>query len=188
MARLGVGLLIIPQKPWDVVAQDMASYQQVYREVNGSEAPPPLCIGFCMVDENAGRAEELAYKYIGGYYHTVMKHYEMTAEHFGTQPGYEFYRKVSQYIGRHGQDKAAHDFARLMPWGTPEQVVAKLAVVREMIGINGLVCHFSFAGMPYDEAERNMRCFVQYVLPELQGWETPPLAEPALLAGSMPAS
>jgi alkanesulfonate monooxygenase SsuD/methylene tetrahydromethanopterin reductase-like flavin-dependent oxidoreductase (luciferase family) len=188
MARLGVGLLIIPQKPWEVVAQDMASYQQVYREVNGSEAPPPLCIGFCMVDENAGRAEELAYKYIGGYYHTVMKHYEMTAEHFGTQPGYEFYRKVNQYIGRHGQDKAAHDFARLMPWGTPEQVVTKLAVVRDMIGINGLVCHFSFAGMPYDEAERNMRCFVQYVLPELQRWDTPPLAEPAPLAGSMPAS
>jgi hypothetical protein len=75
-----------------------------------------------------------------------------------------------------------------MPWGTPEQVVAKLAVVRDMIGINGLVCHFSFAGMPYDEAERNMRCFVQYVLPELQGWDTPALAEPALLAGSMPAS
>jgi hypothetical protein len=33
-----------------------------------------------------------------------MRHYEMTAQHFGTQQGYEFYGKVSKYIARHGQD------------------------------------------------------------------------------------
>ncbi len=59
MAQLGVGLLIIPQKPWDVVQQDLAVYHQVYREVNGTEAPPPLCVGFCFVDEHtdAGRGD-----------------------------------------------------------------------------------------------------------------------------------
>jgi alkanesulfonate monooxygenase SsuD/methylene tetrahydromethanopterin reductase-like flavin-dependent oxidoreductase (luciferase family) len=179
MARLGVGLLIIPQKPWDVVQNDLAVYHQVYREVSGSEGPPPLCAGFCFVDRHADRAEEMAYKHIGGYYHTAMQHYEMTAEHFGTQRGYEFYRKVGHYIGRHGQDEAARDFARLMPWGTPEQVIDKLAAIRKMIGINGLICHFSYAGMPYDEAERNMRCFATHVLPELKTWDTPPLCEPA---------
>jgi hypothetical protein len=48
--------------------------------------------------------------------------------------------------------------------------------------MNGIMCHFSYAGMPYDEAERNMRCFVKHVLPELQRWDTPPLVEPAPLA------
>jgi alkanesulfonate monooxygenase SsuD/methylene tetrahydromethanopterin reductase-like flavin-dependent oxidoreductase (luciferase family) len=186
MARLGVGLLIIPQKPWDVVQQDFAVYHQVYREANGTQAPPPLCAGFCFVDESADRAEEMAYKYIGGYYQTAMRHYEMSAAHFGTQQGYEFYRKVNRYIGRHGQDSAAKDFARLMPWGTPEQVLEKLATVRDTIQMNGLICHFSYAGMPYDEAERNMRCFVAHVLPELKAWDTPPLCEPASL--SMPVS
>ena len=186
MARLGVGLLIIPQKPWDVVQQDFATYHQVYREVNGTQAPPPLCAGFCFVDESADRAEEMAYKYIGGYYQTAMQHYEMAAAHFGTQQGYEFYRKVNRYIGRHGQDNAARDFARLMPWGTPEQVLEKLASIRDMIQMNGLICHFGYAGMPYDEAERNMRCFVTHVLPELKTWDTPLLCEPAPL--SMPAS
>jgi len=186
MAQLGVGLLIIPQKPWDVVQHDLAVYHQVYREVNGTEAPPPLCVGFCFVDEHAERAEAMAYKHIGGYYHTAMRHYEMTAHHFGTPQGYEFYGKVSQYIARHGQDGAARDFARLMPWGTPDQVLDKLASIRKMIGMNGLICHFSYAGMPYDEAERNMRSFVAHVLPEIQSWDTPPLFEPAPLA--MPAS
>ena len=79
-------------------------------------------------------------------------------------------------------DRAAHDFARLMPWGTPEQVLEKLAAIRDMIGMNGIMCHFSYAGMPYDEAERNMRCFVKHVLPELQQWDTSSLVEPAPLA------
>ena len=182
MAQLGLGLLIIPQKPWDVVEKDFATYRQKYREAHGTGAPPPLCAVFCFVDERTDRAEEMAYQYIGGYYHTAMQHYEMTADHFGASKGYEFYRKVGQYIGRHGRDGAAHDFARLMPWGTPAQVIDKLATVRKMIGMNGLICHFSYAGMPYDEAERNMRCFVTHVLPELRTWDTPPLLEPARLA------
>ena len=188
MARLGVGLLVIPQKPWDVVEQDFAVYTQVYREENGCEPPQPFCGGFFFVDENADRAEELAHKYIGGYYHTVMRHYEMTAEHFGTHKGYEFYRNVTRYIGRHGTDGAARDFAKLMPWGTPQQVLDKLALIRDKIDMNGIMCHFGFAGMPYDEAERNMQCFVRHVLPELKSWSTTPLSEPAVLAGAAPVA
>src|SRR5437667_8362209 len=65
MAKLGVGLLVIPQKPWDIVQQDFAIYHQVYRETNGTEAPPPFCGGFFFVDENAERAEGMAYKQLG---------------------------------------------------------------------------------------------------------------------------
>lgn len=181
MAKLGVNLLVIPQKPWDVVQKDFEVYRQVYREVHRIEAPPPLCAGFFFVDENADRAEEMAYTYIGGYYRTAMRHYEMTADHFGTKKGYEFYRNVTKYIGRHGEDGAVRDFTKLMLWGTPEQVLEKLAFIRDTIGMNGIICHFSYAGMPYDEAERNMQCFVTRVLPELQRWESPPLVAPAPL-------
>jgi alkanesulfonate monooxygenase SsuD/methylene tetrahydromethanopterin reductase-like flavin-dependent oxidoreductase (luciferase family) len=182
MARLGVGLLVIPQKPWDVVRHDFEIYTDVFRQANGTEPPPPFCGGFFYVDENAERAEERAYQWIGAYYHTAMKHYEMTAEHFGSHKGYEFYSHVGRYIERHGLDGAARDFAKLMPWGTPEQVLEKLALIHDVIGMNGIMCHFSYAGMPYDEAERNMQCFVKHVLPELKTWKTAPLAEPAELA------
>jgi hypothetical protein len=64
-------------------------------------------------------------------------------------------------------------------------VLDKLATIRKMIGMNGVICHFSYAGMPYDEAERNLRCFVDHVLPELRRWDTPPLCEPELLASSV---
>jgi hypothetical protein len=37
--------------------------------------------------------------------------------------------------------------------------------------MNGVICHFSYAGMPWDEAERNTRLFATEVLPELKRWE-----------------
>ena len=181
MAKLGAGLLIIPQKPWEVVKQDFEVYTRVFHDINGMAPPPPFCGGFYFVDENADRAEELARKYIGRYYHSVMQHYEMTADHFGAAKGYEFYKNVGGYIDRHGTDGAANDFVELMPWGTPEQVLEKLAYIHNVIGMNGMMCSFSYAGMPYDEAERNMRCFTSEVMPELRKWKTEPLAEPVPL-------
>jgi alkanesulfonate monooxygenase SsuD/methylene tetrahydromethanopterin reductase-like flavin-dependent oxidoreductase (luciferase family) len=180
MAELGVGLLVVPQKPWESVKQDFEVYNRVYREVNSTAPPKPFCGGFYFVDENADRAEEMAMRYIGGYYHTVMRHYEMTAEHFGQARGYEFYRNVGKHIGKRGKDSAAEDYARLMPWGTPDQVLEKLAFIRDTIDMRGIMCHFSYAGMPYDEAERNMRCFAEHVLPELKLWDVEPLAQPVL--------
>ncbi|MFP6683008.1 MAG: LLM class flavin-dependent oxidoreductase [Gammaproteobacteria bacterium] len=179
MARLGVGLLVIPQKPWDVVQQDFAIYRDVYEKENDCAVPQPVCAGFFFVDKDPGRAEEMAYKWIGAYYHTAMKHYEMAGDKFGSQKGYEFYKNVGKYIERHGLDGAAKDFAELMPWGTPKQVLEKIAYIREVIDMNILSCNLSYAGMPHAEAERNMRCFAEYVLPELKKWETNPITDPA---------
>ena len=183
MARLGVGLLVIPQKPWDDVARDFEVYHRVWSEVNGSVPPPkPLMGGFYFVDSDAARAEEMAKRYIGAYYKTVIKHYEMTAGHFAAIKGYEFYNQSTKYINRHGTDGAAESFANLMPWGTPDQILRKLETIRQTIDMNGIMTHFSYAGMPWDEAERNMRLFAAEVLPELQRWDTEPLVEGRELA------
>ena len=182
MAKLGIGLLVIPQKPWDVVKGDFEVYHNVFREVNGTEPPLPFCGGFYFVDEDAKRAEEMAYRYIGAYYHTAMQHYEMAGKHFGQHRSYEFYRNVNKYIEKHGMDGAAKDFTSLMPFGTPDQVLRKLEFIRDTINMNGIMCTFSYADMPFDEAERNLNCFAKHVLPELKKWDTKPLVEPEPLA------
>ena len=46
MARLGIGLLVIPQKPWAVVEEDFRTYTDVYRTERGGDPPAPLCGGF----------------------------------------------------------------------------------------------------------------------------------------------
>ena len=181
MAKLGVGLLVIPQKPWEVVKQDLAIYRDVFEKTNQHAPPPPFCGGFYFVDKDPVKAEEMAMKWIGDYYHTAMKHYEMASSQFGTEKGYEFYRNVSKYIGRHGQDSAAADFAKLMPWGTPKQVLEKIEYMREILDMNAISCNFSYAGMPYAAAEASMRCFAEHVLPELKKWKTAPFGQSTAL-------
>jgi hypothetical protein len=56
MAELGVGILIIPQKPWDVVAAELTEYRAVYREVNGGEALPTIAAGWTFCDRDPDRA------------------------------------------------------------------------------------------------------------------------------------
>ena len=76
MAKLGVGLLIIPQKPWREVEKELTEYNKLYREINGTDAPQPISAGWTFVDESAERARDMAMKYIGGYYRTVLDHYQ----------------------------------------------------------------------------------------------------------------
>ena len=45
---------------------------------------------------------------------------------------------------------------------------------------------FSYAGMPYDEAERNMTLFAKEVMPQLQKLGPPP--PPAAVAESAPGN
>ena len=73
LAKLGVGMLIIAQKPWEQMLSELESYRTLYRDANGEEAPPPVLHTQVVCHEDADRAEELAHDYIAGYFHTVVK-------------------------------------------------------------------------------------------------------------------
>jgi alkanesulfonate monooxygenase SsuD/methylene tetrahydromethanopterin reductase-like flavin-dependent oxidoreductase (luciferase family) len=172
MARLGIGILIIPQKPWEVVAAELQTYTATYREVNGEEPPAPIAAGWVFCDEDAGRAEELARRYIGGYWQSVIEHYELKGDHLAKTKGYESYGQLQNLVSADGgSDAATEFFLNLQIWGTPEQCYEKIIDVQKRIGgrtFNGI---FSFAGMPSAEAERNLRLFAEQVRPELARFE-----------------
>src|SRR5271167_2983084 len=96
MARLGIGILIIPQKPWEAVAQELGEYRTIYKQVNGGEPLPTIAAGWTFCDKNLDRAHEMAVKYIGGYWQTALRHYEMGAAHFGQAKGYEYYAQMAK--------------------------------------------------------------------------------------------
>ena len=170
MAKLGVGLMVIPQKPWAMVQKDFEIYRAGYEEVNGVAAPQPMIGGFVFVDKDGKKAEAMAQEWISAYYHTVLKHYELAdAPHKGVR-GYEFYAQTSRHIERHGKDTAAEQFVELAPYGTPKQVIEKFEFIRETIGAAGFMPGFGYAGMPYDLAFGNMRCFAETVMPVLKSW------------------
>ena len=100
--------------------------------------------------------------------------------------GYEFYTHITRYLDKHGSDQAIDDFVALMPWGTPEQVLEKVAFIRDKVGIAGFTPNFSFAGMPAEDAERSVRLFAAEVLPELHTWDAEPVGMDAVAAKSWP--
>ena len=174
MARLGVGLLVIPQKPWDVVAADVAAYEKTWAvEHPDKPPPPPLSGGFVFVDESADRAAELAHQY-----NSILEHYELATRSNFDVKGYEFYSNVADHVENRGLDGAADDFVSLMPWGTPDQVIEKVAAIEANIGIAGFFPFFSYGGMPYEEVSRNVDLFVRAVMPELKSWDVAPMVNP----------
>jgi alkanesulfonate monooxygenase SsuD/methylene tetrahydromethanopterin reductase-like flavin-dependent oxidoreductase (luciferase family) len=172
MARLGVGMLIIPQKPWKEVAKELDEYRTLYREVNRAEAPAPIAAGWTFCDPSADRAYAMARRYIGGYFQSVLEHYQFAGDHLGKTKGYEYYGKMADKIHQYGADSVTDFFMNLQVWGTPEQCYERVLDIRERIGNNHYIGVFSYAGMPYEEAERNQRLFAREVMPQLQKLES----------------
>jgi len=174
MAKLGIGILIIPQKPWEMVEQDLAVYNQVYREVNGVEAPQTVCAGWVFCDEDESRAREMAERYIGGYWDTVLRHYEFASDHLQRTSGYEYYGAVAQRLNGNGDAAKAsiEFFMDLQIWGTPEQCADKIADRVRRMNAGTFTGVFSYAGMPWNEAERNLRLFAERVLPRVKELDT----------------
>src|SRR5215218_9137830 len=81
MAKLGTGVLIVPQKPWRLVKEETEVYRQTYRASIGEEPPAPIVAGWTFVDDNADRAEEQARAWLSGYWDSVISHYEFDKPH-----------------------------------------------------------------------------------------------------------
>ena len=119
MARLGVGLLIVPQKPWEDVQREIGEYREIFLAENGCAPPPPLVAGWTIVHENEDHAAELAMQYIGKYYHTVLKHYQFSNDHLKTTKGYEYYGSLSKYIDKRGGRWSRRRLCHVAPLGHP---------------------------------------------------------------------
>ncbi len=169
MAKLGIGLLIIPQKPWDIVISELDTYRTIYQETNGVDAPPPIVAGWTFCDESADRAEEMAREYIGEYWRTVVRHYELIGDHLTKMRGYEGYKSMQERATRPGGvDELIEFFLGLQVWGTPEQCYERIVDTQKRTGGEAFIGVFSYAGMPYDMAEANLRLFASEVMPELR--------------------
>jgi alkanesulfonate monooxygenase SsuD/methylene tetrahydromethanopterin reductase-like flavin-dependent oxidoreductase (luciferase family) len=169
MAKLGTGVLIVPQKPWHLVQEECSTYRAAYRAAIGEEPPAPICAGWTYVDDNADRAEETARRYLAGYWDSIIAHYEFDKPHLKETPGYEFHSLMYDRLTMPGgMEKMTEFYVGLQPWGTPEQVYEKITTFCDLTGADGFIGVFRYGGMNVEVAERSMRLFAQEVMPELQ--------------------
>ncbi|HEY1929002.1 MAG TPA: LLM class flavin-dependent oxidoreductase [Caulobacteraceae bacterium] len=172
MARLGIGLLIIPQKPWEAVEEELSNYRRIYRETMNAEAPAPINAGWVICDEDEGRARDMAVRHIGGYWHSVVRHYELKGTHLQAMKGYESYAPMQQAINQPGGvDAMVEFFLGLQIWGTPQQCFEKITACTDRCRADTFTGVFSYGDMPFDYAEKSMRLFAKEVMPALKTYQ-----------------
>lgn len=172
MARLGIGILIIPQKPWETTKQEVQMYREIFREENnGAEAPKPIIAAFIGCHEDEGIAREMLEKYIRNYSRSALEHYEFANADLANIKGYEYYGALAKNINKHGIDSFVNFLADLQIWGTPDQVFEQIMDQREMVDAAGSIGIFSYGGMPHDMARDNLNLFAEKVLPRLKAQE-----------------
>ena len=175
IARLGLGILVISQKPWEEHAKELEDYNKLFLETQGVAAPRPYVAGWVACGKDAGRAEEVARKYIGGYWNSVVKHYEMGSDHFEQTKGYEYYKRLTESIATVALDAMSEFFMSLQVWGTPAQCYEKIKDIQQRTDCCGFTGVFSYAGMPETVARGNLELFAREVLPELKQLGSAPL-------------
>jgi alkanesulfonate monooxygenase SsuD/methylene tetrahydromethanopterin reductase-like flavin-dependent oxidoreductase (luciferase family) len=168
MARMGVGLLVIAQKPWETTEAELESYRARYLELNGHEAPKPVLVIVAGVAKDAAQVKKLREVNLQRWARSTVEHYEFDNVGFADIPGYEYYGALANNIAKHGVDKFNGFLADLQVWGTPEEVTEKLLSYVERTDAGGLVCPLVFGGMSADEAEESFELFSTEVLPELK--------------------
>jgi alkanesulfonate monooxygenase SsuD/methylene tetrahydromethanopterin reductase-like flavin-dependent oxidoreductase (luciferase family) len=172
--KLGVGLLFIPgQRTWDQIAGDLDNYTQAFRAAHpGKDPPMPIFAGWTFVDEDPARAQELGRKYIGGYVHSAYTHYQADAAHMKGIKGYEYYAASADRMKAAGvtRETTSAAFVDNHVWGTPDQCVEKITMIREKLGACAFLAIFNYAGMPVEEAKRNQALFAAKVLPKLKAY------------------
>jgi alkanesulfonate monooxygenase SsuD/methylene tetrahydromethanopterin reductase-like flavin-dependent oxidoreductase (luciferase family) len=167
VARLGVGMMVIPQKPWDVHQADAERYREEFVEIHRREPPPGIMAGWVFVDPDGDRAREIGRGYMLDYYQSVVDHYEIAGEHFARTKGYEHYATGAAALRQHGLDPGREAFAKLQIAGTPDEVIEQIADMAPRLNVESFLAVVSYGTMPHAEADRNMRCFATDVLPRL---------------------
>ncbi|MGV9292564.1 LLM class flavin-dependent oxidoreductase [Amycolatopsis sp. NPDC003676] len=171
MARLGIGLMVIAQKPWETVRAELAAYRKRFYEINGREAPKPVICVFAGAAATEREAQELRDVYLQRYALSTVEHYEFDNVGFAEIEGYEYYAGLSRNIARHGIDKFSGFLADLQVWGTPEQVVEKLLGYVEFLDAGAVLLVPAYGGMPVEVADANFDLIAREVLPALKAHE-----------------
>jgi alkanesulfonate monooxygenase SsuD/methylene tetrahydromethanopterin reductase-like flavin-dependent oxidoreductase (luciferase family) len=171
MAKLGLGVLIVPQRDWDITAAELDRYNQIYRSL-GKEPTAPVTLGWVFIDETEERAMAGARKYMGAYWQSADLHYEISKGAHKNIKGYEFYSQMGQAAAAAGNDAVTDNFISFQVAGTPQTCLEKINFIRSKVHMNHFVAVFKYGGMPIEIAEENMRRFAATVMPALQRDET----------------
>jgi alkanesulfonate monooxygenase SsuD/methylene tetrahydromethanopterin reductase-like flavin-dependent oxidoreductase (luciferase family) len=168
-AELGAALMTIVTRPVPDLMPVFTSYREQFQARHGRPAPPISVNVNMYCHEDAATAHARAHRYIGRFFASNVRHYEMAGDHFGRTEGYERYAEVARALRAAGLENAAAAYTASALWGTPAQVIERIGAISDVLGSFELIVLPSFGGMPYDQAERSLELFAKDVMPAVRG-------------------
>jgi alkanesulfonate monooxygenase SsuD/methylene tetrahydromethanopterin reductase-like flavin-dependent oxidoreductase (luciferase family) len=169
---LGASLMTIVTRPIPDLMPTFNAYREQFRAKHGTDAPP-ISVNLNMYcHEDADTAKERAREHITNFFLSNVRHYEMAGDHFADIEGYQRYAEAAKAMRAAGLEKAAADYADCALTGTPDQILEKVAAIRDELGQFQLVVLPSFGGMPYDQAEKSLELFAREVMPAAREFQS----------------
>jgi alkanesulfonate monooxygenase SsuD/methylene tetrahydromethanopterin reductase-like flavin-dependent oxidoreductase (luciferase family) len=167
-AALGTRMMTFLQTPVEQHMPAIETYRDQFRAAHATEPQPITFSEFVYCHSDAEEAEQVARRYLSQYFLSVVKHYDFAGTHFGETKGYQAYDQGARMIREAGLDAAAKAYAEAQPWGTPDQMIAKLQEQAAVVGGLDVNMVFSYAGLPFDKVEESFKLFSKEVLPALR--------------------
>ncbi|NOT55082.1 MAG: LLM class flavin-dependent oxidoreductase [Deltaproteobacteria bacterium] len=178
IAKHDVRPLIIPTTSLENALMNARSYMQLRSKAGFAPSDTKLALWtYCAETENEARAG--AEQYMVEYADSALRHYELLRGHLGGIRGYEAYGAMTDALNK-DVEIFRKAFVREHPWGTPDQVIAKVKHLANLFGTSEIMFIFRYGGMPMKAAEKSMKLFAREVLPALKELHPRPmLAEAA---------
>jgi alkanesulfonate monooxygenase SsuD/methylene tetrahydromethanopterin reductase-like flavin-dependent oxidoreductase (luciferase family) len=170
-AKLGGRLMSFAVNPWPVYKETMLDpYLKLYEEIHGKKAPPVVLGMLLVVDQDEGKAYDLAHKHTIDYTNFAAGFYQ-TGDHMKEIKGYEAYAEAGERLKNFTMDELKEYVLDLNIHGTPKQVIEKLRKIREYLGHP---VDFSFmvdgGGIPYENSANSIRLYGENVIPTVKSW------------------
>lgn len=173
IAKHNVRPLIIPTTSLDNALLNARSYMQLRSQAGHAPSDTKLALWtYCAETENEARAG--AEQYMVEYADSALRHYELLRGHLGGIHGYESYGAMTEAL-RKDVDIFRRAFVKEHPWGTPDQIIAKVKQLAAAFGTSEIMFIFRYGGMPMKAAEKSMQLFAREVMPALKALHPQPM-------------
>lgn len=173
MAKLGLGVMVIAQKDWDMTKSDVDNYRHYAAEA-GFKIRPSFCVpGPVCIAEDSQEAWDLAYTYAAAGLKEITRHYGHAEGSLQGVKSYEFHNRIARTFKKvsnesEAQKKALDFFLDRWIVGNPKEALEKLEYVQSRVEADRFAFDFSFAGVPLGRVQRSMQLFAEKVLPVLK--------------------
>jgi alkanesulfonate monooxygenase SsuD/methylene tetrahydromethanopterin reductase-like flavin-dependent oxidoreductase (luciferase family) len=171
IAGHGFGQLIVMHNEWAKAAHEVHDFHAAAIEAGHQPRPPVIAMNIACAESRA-EADDRAKTWLGKKWDSVDAHYKFSDHGLANVKGYEAYKQIGRTYEKMNdagyREKMTNTYVNIQIVGTPDDCIQRIEELRAYTGVGHLVCDFSYGGMNHTEAERNLRCFTEGVLPTLK--------------------